>query len=86
MKAEIPWVLRSGSLEAMQMAMSACEPLVVKVLLPFRIQSSPSRTAVVRVPPASLPASGSVRLQAPRASPAASGTRYLAFCASVPCS
>src|SRR5579862_5111947 len=48
------------------------------------IQCSPSRFAVVRVPPASEPASGSVRDQAPIFSPRASGTRYFSFCASVP--
>ena len=82
----MPRAPRSGSVTAMQMAISARAPFVVKVLLPFSTQSAPSRTAVVFVPAASLPALGSVRLQAPSAAPEASGFRNRSRCSSVPCS
>ena len=57
------------------MKVSAKLALVMKILLPLMTQSSPSRTAMVRVPPASLPALGSVRPKAPSTRPVArSGT------------
>ena len=56
----------------------------MKVFVPLSTQLSPSRTAVVRVPAASLPASGSVSAHAPSCSPRASGTSQRDFCASVP--
>jgi hypothetical protein len=58
--------------------------LVVKVLAPFSTQEFPSRTAVVLVPPASEPASGSVSDHAPSFLPDAKPVRYFFFCASVP--
>jgi len=60
-KALMPRVFFSGSVEAYTTNASAAPPLVTKILVPLRIQSSPSRTAVVRVAPASEPACGSVR-------------------------
>ena len=51
------------------------DPLVMKVFWPLITQASPSRTAVVRVAPASEPAPGSVRPKAPRPWPLASGGR-----------
>ena len=53
---------------------------------PFRTQWSPSRTAVVCMPVASAPAAFSVIEKQIRMSPATSGSRYLRFCSSVPCS
>ena len=49
----------------MTTAVSATPPLVMKVFEPFRTQWSPSRTAVVVVPPASEPALFSVSPQQP---------------------
>ena len=46
-----------------------CAPCVMNCLLPVRTQSSPSRRAVVRIAPASLPALASVSAQAPMISP-----------------
>ena len=63
---------------------SPTRPCVVNVFEPFSTQPSPSRTAVVRMPAASLPEVDSVSPQAPSFSPRASGTRYCCFCASVP--
>ncbi len=58
--------------------------LVMKHFEPLITHSSPSRTAVVRVPPASEPAPGSVRPNAPRTSPAHSRGSHSRFCSSVP--
>src|SRR5258708_23518384 len=57
---------------------------MVNVFAPFSTQCFPSRFAVVLVPPASDPASGSVSDQAPIFLPCASGIRYFFFCASFP--
>ena len=55
-----------------------CAPLVMKFFEPFSTQCWPSRTAVVRMPPASEPEPGSVRPQQPTFSPRASGGRNVA--------
>ena len=68
-KAEIPWRPRVRSVTAMRTATSPTEALVMKFFEPFRTQESPSRTAVVFVPPESEPASASVRPQAASHSP-----------------
>ena len=60
-----------SSVRAHTTATSATEPLVIHILWPCRIQSSPSRRARVRIAPGSEPASGSVRPKQPIASPAA---------------
>src|ERR1700755_1147794 len=52
-------------------ATSAADPLVIHILEPCRIQSSPSRLARVRIAAGSEPASGSVSPKQPSASPAA---------------
>ena len=57
---------------------------VMNCFEPSMTQSSPSRRAVVRVAPASLPASGSVRPKPARARPASRSGRYSCFCSSVP--
>src|SRR5208282_6821899 len=56
----------------------------MKHLLPLITQLSPTRSALVLVPPASEPADGSVRPKAPSASPRISGRSHLSRCASVP--
>ena len=48
------------------------DPLVMKILDPFITHSSPSFTAFVFVPPASLPASGSVKPKPQTSSPVVS--------------
>ena len=58
--------------------------LVVNVLAPLITQPSPSCTAMVRVPAASDPASGSVSDQQPIHSPVASFGIYLRRCSSLP--
>ena len=68
----------------MMTSTSALLPCVMKVLVPLSTQWSPSRTAVVRVPAASLPALGSVSAQAPSFSPRANGVSHRDFCASEP--
>jgi hypothetical protein len=59
--------------------------LVMNCFEPLMTHSSPSSTAVVRVAPASEPASDSVRPNPPSARPATRSGRYSAFCSSVPC-
>ena len=59
-------------------------PWVIQHLVPFNTQSSPSRTAVVCILPASLPVLGSVNPQAPIHVAEASFGKYLCFCSSEP--
>ena len=51
-KSEIPWAafLAVGFVIATTMTKSLNQPFVMKVFEPFRIQSSPSRLATVRIP------------------------------------
>jgi hypothetical protein len=65
-------------------ATSATPPLVIHILVPLTIQSSPSRRARVRIEPGSLPESGSVRPKQPMASPAAIRGSHSCFCSSEP--
>ena len=58
--------------------------LVMNCLLPLMIHSPPSSFAVVFVPPASLPAPGSVRPNAASALPLVSCGSHSCFCASLP--
>jgi hypothetical protein len=58
--------------------------LVMKTLEPFTTQLPSWRVAVVRVAPASEPASGSVKPNAASRSPRASGGIHCRFCSSVP--
>ena len=56
----------------------------MKHLEPFSTHSSPSRTAFVCAPCASVPAPGSVRPNAPSFSPLQRGGRNFSFCSFVP--
>jgi hypothetical protein len=67
----------------MRAVMSVPE-LVMNALVPLMTHSSPSRRAVVSVPPASEPAPGSVNPNAPSASPEHSLGSHSRFCSSVP--
>src|SRR6266567_624609 len=69
---------------AQTVATSATLPLVIHILLPVKIQSSPSRTARVRMPAGFDPKSGSVSPKQPIASPAASRGSHCCFCCSEP--
>ncbi len=65
-------------------ATSAMEPLVIHCLAPLSTQPSPSRRAVVRMPPGLEPKSGSVSPKQPTASPAAKAGSQRSFWASEP--
>ena len=73
--ADTPLEPRLRSVTAMATMTSPARPWVVKVFDPLSTQWSPSRTATVRMPAASLPELDSVRPHAPTISPLASGTR-----------
>jgi hypothetical protein len=68
---DIPFEPALGSVFAHTITRSTCTPLVIKVLEPLRIYSSPSFTALVRIPAESLPAHGSVIAIAATISPLA---------------
>jgi hypothetical protein len=55
-----------------------------KNFCPLMTQSAPSRVAVVSKTPGSAPPCGSVMEKQETMSPDSSGSRYLAFCSSVP--
>lgn len=65
-------------------ATSAKVPLVIHILDPLSTQESPSRTAVVRIEPGSLPASASVSPKQPMRSPAAIPGSHFVRCSSLP--
>ena len=67
--AEMPFLPAARSVTAITTAVSAMPPLVMKFFEPFSTKWSPSRTAVVRMPPASDPEPGSVSAQQPTFSP-----------------
>ncbi len=73
-----------SSVRAHTTATSEIDPLVIHILLPVRIQSSPSRTARVRIEPGSEPESGSVRPKQPISSPAAMPGSQRCLCSSLP--
>ena len=81
--AALPFDCTSGVL-AKTVKKSAMPPLVIQIFSPLRIQSLPSRRAVVRTAAASEPAPGSVRQKAAIISPVVSFGSQRAFCASVP--
>ena len=63
---------------------SACTTPDIQHLVPLRTQSSPSLTALVRMPITSLPACGSESPNAARCAPSAMPGRYFCFCSSLP--
>ncbi len=73
------WPL-SASVTAITIAKSASTPLVMKVFSPLRTQSSPSRTARMRIAVASEPASGSVIAKQEIRSPSIVGSRNSCCC------
>ena len=84
MKADNPRCPASLSVLAVTTAISAYPPLVMKILLPLMMYSSPFFTAVVFWLTTSDPAPDSVRSRQPSLSPEARGTRYFFFCSSEP--
>src|SRR6476661_3285739 len=80
-KAVGPLSVRASTLQT-----SAMGPLVMKILVPLRTYSSPSRTAVVRNDAASLPDSGSVDAHAPMYVPSHRPGSHLRLSSSEPCS
>ena len=73
-----------SSVPAHTTATSAMLPLVIHILRPLRIQSSPSRRARVFIEDGSEPASGSVSPKQPMISPAAMPGSHWFFCSSEP--
>src|SRR5471032_3024955 len=63
---------------------SASGPLVIHILVPFKTQRSPLKSARSFMLTTSEPAFGSDMARAPMCSPVISFGRYLAFCSSVP--
>ncbi len=72
------------SVRAQTTATSAIEPFVIHIFAPLRIQSEPSRFAVVRIEPGSEPASGSVSPKQPIFSPVCIAGSQRCFCSSDP--
>ena len=73
-----------SSVCAQTIAMSEQLPFVIHIFVPFRIQSSPSFFADVRIEPGSLPESGSERPKHAIASPLAIFGSHSFFCSSLP--
>ena len=73
-----------SSVWAHTIATSARLPFVIHIFEPLRIQSSPSRRALVRMPAGLEPKSASVRPKQPTASPAAIFGSHCCFCSSEP--
>ncbi len=63
---------------------SACTTPDIQHFVPVSTQSSPSRTALVRMPTTSLPACGSESPKPARSSPVATPRTYCCFCSSLP--
>ena len=83
-KPRIPRFPSASSVRAHTIATSATEPLVIHILVPFSTHSSPSRLALVRMPPGLEPKSDSVSPKHPIASPAAIRGSHSCFCSSLP--
>ena len=73
-----------SSERAHTIATSATEPLVIHIFEPLRIQSDPSRRAVVRMPAGLEPKSGSVSPKQPMTSPVAIAGSHWLRCSSLP--
>ncbi len=82
--SDVPYAaFASGSVLATTMTRSELMPLVMNVFWPLRTQSSPSRTAVVRIPWRSEPAPGSDIAMAVMISPEQKPGSQRCFCSSV---
>ncbi len=75
---------RDRSVDANTVYWEACAPFVMKHFRPFSTYPSPSRRAVVAIPPASEPAPGSVRQKEANRNSVANGWTNARFCSSVP--
>src|SRR3954470_14378595 len=84
--AEMPRCPASGSVFAQTVHQSAGPPLVMKHFWPLRTYLSPLRTARVRMPETSEPASGSVRQNDASFGASVSIPRYLRLVSSEPAS
>ena len=84
MKAEIPRVPLVLSVMAKITYTSASPAFVMKIFVPLITYSSPSNTAVVCCPAASVPAFGSVKPKAANFLPVHKSVKNLCFCSSVP--
>ena len=73
-----------SSARAHTIATSAIDALVIHIFEPLRIQSDPSRRAVVRMPPGLEPKSGSVSPKQPISLPAAMPGSHCSRCSSLP--
>ena len=74
--SDMPREPGSSEVRASRQSQSACVPFVMYSLAPLMTHSSPSRTARVRMPATSLPASGSVTAMDVTTSPRMAGARY----------
>ncbi len=83
-KAVALFFVRGSPVRVITTAISPLMPCVIQFLVPFKIQSFPSRTAVQRMLLASLPVLASVNPQAPMASPVANRGNHFFFCSSLP--
>jgi uncharacterized membrane protein YkvI len=82
--AEIPFVPLDLSVIANTTKVSAKPEFVVKIFAPLITYSSPSSTAFVCCPAASVPAFGSVSPKQPTFDPSTRGLSHFCFCSSVP--
>ena len=80
--ADIPLVPAVLSVTAKIINVSAKPEFVVNTFCPFKIYSSPSNTAFVFTPLASVPAPGSVRPKHPTLEPSTNGRKNFCFCSS----
>ncbi len=74
----------SSEVRASRQSQSAWAPLVMNIFEPLMTHSSPSRTARVRMPATSLPASGSVTAMDVTTSPRMAGARKRSFSSWLP--
>lgn len=81
--SEIPWAPASP-VRTTVVTKSARQPEVMKVLAPLMTYSSPSRTAVVRIPATSEPPSGSVTASEPILAPSSVGLTQRSICTGSP--
>ena len=76
--------MRPSGVRAINMTSEARWPFVTQNFVPLTTHSSPSRSALQRIAPVSLPASGSDNEKAARKDPSHMRGRNRCFCSSVP--